>query len=172
MFEGSMYLFVFFWVPALKASQKTVSDLPYGIIFASFMASMMASSLVFNFVMAKRLLGYTQLLMGILLVSNICFFALVGQRPEQLTFWLFCVFEACVGVYWPCMGYLKGRLVEDGVRAQVYGLMRIPLNVFVVVSLLLTGDGNGHAKVFSVCATLLLASSGAVWVTSLGQNAP
>lgn len=44
-FEGSMYLFVFFWTPALKAAQSNHSssdrDLPLGLIFACFMASVM-----------------------------------------------------------------------------------------------------------------------------------
>jgi MFS transporter, MFS domain-containing protein family, molybdate-anion transporter len=171
MFEGSMYLFVFFWTPALKDAQKTPADLPYGIIFASFMASMMASSLIFNVIMGRKLLTYPQLLMGIMGVSNLVFFNLVRPKSEQLTFWLFCLFEACVGMYWPCMGYLKGKIVDDGVRAQVYGILRIPLNVFVVVSLLLTGDSNAYGKVFSVCSMLLLASSGALWASSVGQVA-
>jgi MFS transporter, MFS domain-containing protein family, molybdate-anion transporter len=171
MFEGSMYLFVFFWTPALKAAQTTKADLPYGTIFASFMAAMTASSLVFNLAMSPqhRLLSYTQLLTGVMAIANLCFYSLARQpRSEQSTFWIFCVFEACVGIYWPCAGYLKGKLVDDGVRAQVYGLLRIPLNVFVVVSLLLTSDGDSYGKVFQVCSVLLLASSGALWATSLG----
>ncbi|KAK0641093.1 hypothetical protein B0T16DRAFT_461199 [Cercophora newfieldiana] len=172
IFEGSMYLFVFFWAPALRSVQSTTKGLPYGIIFASFMAATLASSLVFGKITARQLVSYTNLLLGILGTSSLCFLLSARPRSEQSTFWVFCLFEAAVGMYFPCMGYLKGRLVDDGVRAQVYGFLRVPLNVFVVVSLLLTGDGNPFGSVFSVCSTLLLAASGALWAATVNQAAP
>lgn len=201
MFEGSMYLFVFFWTPALQAAQSqsyrgtAPPPLPFGIIFACFMAAMTAASLAFNLVMdsgepatagQRRRPRYAHLLLGILGASAAAFhrMSLAGgssasssssYSAEQGVFWIFALFEACVGLYWPCVGVLRGRLVPDGVRAQVYGLLRIPLNVFVVVALLLTrekegaaaeGDGHGSggfATVFSVCSKLLLASVVALW---------
>ncbi|KAK4453997.1 hypothetical protein QBC34DRAFT_175242 [Podospora aff. communis PSN243] len=172
IFEGSMYLFVFFWAPALRSVQSTEKGLPYGIIFASFMAATLASSLVFAKITARQTVSYTNLLLGILGTSSLCFLLSARPRSEQSTFWVFCVFEAAVGMYFPCMGYLKGRLVDDGVRAQVYGMLRVPLNVFVVVSLLLTGDGNPFGSVFTVCSTLLLAASGALWTATVNQAAP
>ncbi len=39
------------------------------------------------------------------------------------------------------MAHLKEKIIDDGVRAKIYGIMRIPLNVFVVVGLMLTQDG-------------------------------
>jgi len=181
MFEGSMYLFVFFWGPALRAARAAAApasaaagDLPYGIIFAAFMAAVLAASLAFGLVTARRLARHTSLLLGLLAASELVFYALGASAPgslsEQATFWLFCLFEACVGLYWPSMGVLKGRLVDDGVRAQVYGFMRIPLNVFVVAALLLTGDGEAFAPVFANCSKLLLAACGAVLAMMLNQD--
>ncbi|KAI1204988.1 DUF791-domain-containing protein [Annulohypoxylon truncatum] len=172
MFEGSMYLFVVFWTPTIKAVQKSTGELPYGTIFSSFMASSMASALIFNIVMQKRPFKYSRLLIGILLAANFCFVKLAGPKTEDAAFWLFCLFEACVGMYWPCTGYLKGRLVEDDVRAKVYGILRIPLNIFVVVSLAIAGDSKSFIKVFSACSMLLTASFGAVWAVSLKENMP
>lgn len=179
MFEGSMYLFVFMWGPALQsahayesaaASSGGGAGLPYGIIFASFMASVLAASLLFNIAMDRKLVKYTYLLGGILAVADLAFYLLEQPRPEQLTFWLFCLFEACVGMYWPCMGYLKGQLIDDGVRAQLYGVLRVPLNVFVVVSLYFTGDGDSYAKVFAVCSRLLLLSIGALYAMVMNED--
>jgi MFS transporter, MFS domain-containing protein family, molybdate-anion transporter len=181
MFEGSMYLFVFMWGPALQSAHayETVSSsssssaaagLPYGIIFASFMASVLAASLLFNIAMDNKLLKYTYLLAGILGAADLVFYLLEQPRSEQLTFWLFCLFEACVGMYWPCMGYLKGQLVDDGVRAQLYGILRVPLNVFVVVSLYFTGDGDSYAKVFAVCSRLLLVSIGGLYAMVMNED--
>lgn len=177
MFEGSMYLFVFMWGPALQsahtyesAASATAGGLPYGIIFASFMASVLAASLLFNIAMDNKLLKYTYLLGGILAAADLVFYLLEQPRSEQLTFWLFCLFEACVGMYWPCMGYLKGQLIDDGVRAQLYGILRVPLNVFVVVSLYFTGDGDSYAKVFAVCSRLLLLAIGALYAMVMNED--
>jgi hypothetical protein len=64
-------------------------------------------------------------------------------------------------MYWPSVGYLKGRFVEDGVRARVYGMLRIPLNVFVVVALGVMREGEGYRNaVFLVCSGLLVVTSG------------
>jgi hypothetical protein len=40
------------------------------------------------------------------------------------------------------MASLKGKLVDDGLRASVYGMLRIPLNVFVVLALSTTKEGE------------------------------
>lgn len=180
MFEGSMYLFVFFWGSALNSAHSyevasrpgaSAGGLPYGIIFASFMASVLAASLIFNIAMDRKLVKYTYLLIGILGVADLVFYLLEQPHSEQQTFWLFCLFEACVGMYWPCMGYLKGQLIEDGMRAQLYSILRVPLNVFVVVSLYFTGDGDAYAKVFAVCSRLLLAAIGALYSMSMNEEA-
>ncbi|KAI0021812.1 DUF791-domain-containing protein [Xylariomycetidae sp. FL0641] len=172
MFEGSMYLFVFFWAPALKTAQKGSGELPYGVIFASFMASAMGASLIFNIVMHRRIMSYSRLLVGVLLFANFSFVKLTGPKTEVATFWLFCLFEACVGLYWPCTGYLKGRLVEDNARAKVYSIMRVPLNIFVVVAMALAGDTNNFTKVFSTCSILLTTSFAAMWAAMMKENMP
>lgn len=39
------------------------------------------------------------------------------------------------------MAYQKGKVIDDSVRANVYGLIRVPLNVFVVLVLSTTREG-------------------------------
>lgn len=81
-------------------------------------------------------------------------------KSEVATLWCFCAYEMCVGVYYPCMGYQKGKVIDDGVRAQVYGVLRIPLNVFVVAALALTKEGDTHRdRVLLFCGALLLVAS-------------
>ncbi|KAH6679578.1 hypothetical protein B0J14DRAFT_614727 [Halenospora varia] len=168
-FEGSMYLFVFFWTPALKAAHSQAlpsanhsENLPYGMIFACFMASVMLGSLLFNLIISKhQLLAPSRLLTIIFATASSSLLVTIVLKSEVLTFWSFCVFELCVGMYWPSVGYLKGRFVEDGVRARVYGMLRIPLNVFVVVALSLIKEGEAYRNsVFLVCSGLLVVTSG------------
>lgn len=167
-----MYLFVFFWTPALKSAQTTTSPLPYGLIFASFMASALAASLAFNIITGWQAVRYSTLLVAIVATANLCFFFSIHPKSEQWTFWTFCLFEATVGMYWPCTGYLKGKLVDDGMRAQVYSILRIPLNLFVVVVLLYTGDGEASSSVFALCSKLLLVACGALGLSLLNGGAP
>ena len=51
-------------------------------------------------------------------------------------------------------------IVDDGVRAKIYGFLRIPLNIFVVVALTTTLEGDAHRdRVFVFCGGLLLLAS-------------
>ncbi|KAI9826614.1 MAG: hypothetical protein M1832_006210 [Thelocarpon impressellum] len=164
-FEGSMYLFVFFWTPALKATRPSAAgapDLPFGMIFASFMGAVMLGSLLFSALLTSlpaaspaRFLTATFALASAMLLLTVIY------KNERVTFWSFCVFEACVGIYFPSIGSLKGKVIDDGVRARVYGMLRIPLNIFVVVALSLTKEGAGYRDtVFMVCSGFLVLASG------------
>ncbi|KAI9673045.1 MAG: hypothetical protein M1817_003209 [Caeruleum heppii] len=174
-FEGSMYLFVFFWTPALKATRAGSSaaftssaaatgtnTLPFGIIFACFMCAVMLGSLLFTLLIGTwSLVSPSRLLSAIFALASSTFLMAVVSRDERVVFWSFCVFEACVGLYWPSAGYLKGKVVDDGVRGRVYGMLRVPLNVFVVVALTLTREGNDYRDtVFMACSGFLLVASG------------
>jgi hypothetical protein len=162
-----MYLFVFFWTPALKAGQTQngstpVVALPLGMIFACFMGSVMLGSLAFNLLVSKRqLISHSRLLTIIFATASSSLLVTVVVKDEKLTFWSFCLFEACVGMYWPSVGYLKGRFIGDGVRARVYGMLRILLNIFVVVALALIKEGAEYRNlVFMTCSGLLVFTSG------------
>lgn len=161
-----MYLFVFFWTPALKAAQLHSSsrptDLPLGMIFACFMGSVMLGSLGFNLLVSKyQIISHSRLLTIIFATASSSLLVTVMVQNEAMTFWSFCIFEACVGMYFPSVGYLKGRFVEDGVRARVYGILRIPLNAFVVIALSLTKEGPEYRNiVFMTCSGMLVAVSG------------
>jgi hypothetical protein len=72
----------------------------------------------------------------------VCFFIPGHIRDERLTLWCFCIFELCCGAYYPVMASLKGKLIDDGLRASVYGMLRVPLNVFVVLALSTTKEGE------------------------------
>ncbi|KAL8949360.1 MAG: hypothetical protein Q9222_004525 [Ikaeria aurantiellina] len=147
-FEGSMYLFIFFWSPALKSSHKLAGQsgaLPFGIIFASFMGAMMLGSMLFTIVMTSRKwMSCRELLQTVVTLASVSLLSTIFFHHEFITFWCFCVFELCVGLYFPCMAYQKGKIIDDGNRAHIYGLLRIPFNIFVVVALSLTREGMFH----------------------------
>ncbi|KAF1828693.1 DUF791-domain-containing protein [Decorospora gaudefroyi] len=169
-FEGSLFLFIFFKFPALKLSHKqagSTDELPFGLIFAILMCSMMFGSLLYKYISTSTTpLPAQKILTSILTLASLCFFIPGHYRDERLTLWSFCIFELCCGVYYPAMGSLKSKLIEDGSRASIYGILRVPLNVFVVLALSTTKEGEAHRDtVFTTCSVLLLVAAIVVYKT-------
>jgi len=122
----------------------------------------MLGSLLFNLLASThQLISHSRLLTIAFATASSSLLIPVLSTSSTLIFWSFCVFEACVGMYWPSVGYLKGHFIEDGMRARVYGMLRIPLNMFVVVALSLVGEGEGYMNlIFMICSGLLVVTSG------------
>jgi MFS transporter, MFS domain-containing protein family, molybdate-anion transporter len=123
-FEGAMYLFVFLWVPSLQSC--TLLPLPLGYIFAAFMVSMMLGSLAYSFASStaasrgnESSLSVHAKLSSLLLVVAAFALAVGSSGGEHRTFWAFCLFEACVGVYYPVQGMLRSQLIANEHRATV-----------------------------------------------------
>ncbi|KAG6329581.1 hypothetical protein ID866_9509 [Astraeus odoratus] len=167
-FEGSMYLFVFLWVPSLQEASTTFPaiPLPLGYIFSSFMVSMMLGSLFYTVVCAwapgspsdSSLTLHAKLSSLVCAASGLALAVSVSSREEATRFWAFCAFEACVGAYYPVQGMLRGTLIANEHRATLAALFRVPLNVFVVVSLL-TGVSTARHAVLSASAVMLAVSA-------------
>ena len=164
IFEGSMYLFVFIWVPTLQESSLNPSSLPLGYIFSAFMVSMMLGSMVYTFVTAhwfrpaptstlqkhtrsssvaslssqgnSTLTLHAQLSALVCAASAVTFSACVSvgkgksEQGEHLKFWAFCLFEACVGMYYPVQGMLRGSLIANEHRATVSAFHRGCVNQY------------------------------------------
>ncbi len=187
-FEGSMYLFVFLWVPSLQEASESPEILPLGYIFSSFMLSMMLGSLLYTSIVShppspsaaagsvdSLLTTHAKLSSMVSAVSALALAVSVTFQDEKIRFWAFCTFEACVGMYYPVQGTLRGFLITNEHRAtvrslykrvkveliksfQLSALFRVPLNVFVVVSLL-TGVSSARYAVLTACTLMLAFSS-------------
>ncbi|KAF9051877.1 hypothetical protein BJ165DRAFT_1340856 [Panaeolus papilionaceus] len=184
-FEGSMYLFVFLWVPSLQEATISSTVLPLGYIFSSFMVSMMLGSLLYTAIVSYSQRGPTagsdsSLTLHAKLSSIVCAFAALAlassvySEDEYVRFWAFCLFEACVGMYYPVQGTLRGTLISNEHRATLSSLFRVPLNIFVVFSLL-TGVSSARRAVLTASAVMLAFSSfmtGAVIVDAADEGRP
>ncbi|TFK73430.1 DUF791-domain-containing protein [Pluteus cervinus] len=171
-FEGSMYLFVFVWVPALQEISDSTMNLPLGYIFSSFMLCMMLGSLLYTAIVSwvssskskTKQSKDTSLVLHAKLSSLVVAFAgltlalSVKSSTERERFWAFCLFEASVGMYYPVQGMLRGLVVNEEYRATLSALFRVPLNVFVVISMLM-GASEARYTVLMVCALMLVISS-------------
>ncbi|KAI0754191.1 hypothetical protein C8Q80DRAFT_352712 [Daedaleopsis nitida] len=202
-FEGSLYIFVFLWVPLLQEAATSTGSgkLPLGFIFSSLMVSMTIGSVIYTSIVSLSRLDapndhhrtpsgstsssdsplptistheraitlHAKLSAVVCVTSALAFVTSIATSSEHTRFWAFCAFEASAGIYYPVQGMLRGRLVEDEHRATLSSLFRVPLNVFVVVSLL-TGVSSARHFVLSACAGLLLCSALVTAVVFLRGN--
>ena len=47
----------------------------------------------------------------------------------------FCIFEICVGLFWPSMMKMRAAHVPEEMRSTIMNFFRIPLNIFVCMVL-------------------------------------
>jgi len=154
-FEGSMYIFVFMWTPALKGLTQPDAvtgevSLPFGVIFSTFMVCCMIGSSLFS-ILADKVRGEV-IAVGVFAVSSVAMGVIAISADDTVSFLSMNVFECAVGMYWPIMGTMKGSIVPEDKRAAIYNLFRIPLN-FIVLSSLLT-DLTPQQSFIANCAML------------------
>jgi len=154
LFEGSMYVFVFMWTPALtkltpglessagnrllagsSSDATSTSSLPFGLIFSTFMVCCMAGSSTFSLAMEKSI-PLENLAVLIFAVASSTMAVVAISSSDTVTFVAMNIFEMTVGMYFPTMGTLKSSIVPESSRAAIYNLYRIPLNFIVLTSLL------------------------------------
>merc|ERR1719360_69514 len=71
----------------------------------------------------------------------------------------FLVFETCVGIFQPCGGVLRSKVIPDHLQGSVMNMFRIPLNSLVVIGTLLT-DYYPARFVFGVITVWMLIGAG------------
>ena len=155
LFEGSMYIFVFMWTPALTGGDHDVK-LPFGLIFSTFMVCCMVGSSAFSLFMEKQIKVET-LAIGIFGLASASLLIVAMSPSKTLSFIAMNLFEVTVGLYWPTMGTMKGSIVPESKRAAIYNLYRIPLNFIVLFSLL---TDLVPATSFTLCGFMLACATG------------
>merc|ERR1711972_478388 len=86
---------------------------------------------------------------------------LVPVFSTQLTAVLgaFLVFETCVGIFQPCGGVLRSKVIPDNLQGSVMNMFRIPLNSLVCIGTLLT-DYYPARSVFAIITCWMLVGAG------------
>lgn len=47
----------------------------------------------------------------------------------------FCVFESCVGIFWPSIMKMRSQYIPEEARSTIMNFFRVPLNIFVCIVL-------------------------------------
>lgn len=174
-YEGAMYIFVLVWPPTTSHIIRTcLGDsvpTPYGMAFSCFMAACMLGSTLFG-----KITKHFSLEMTVALVVGTAALSLGAAKFTirfSSTAWvnsssgvlqlfsLYLLFEATVGVYFPCMGILRCNYLPDSHRAIIMTLYAVPLNV-LVVSVFLLFDYLGHSGALAVATFALMIATGLI----------
>merc|ERR1711920_112950 len=158
LFEGSMYSFVFMWVPTMLSVLKG-SPLPNGLVFASMMTCISLGGVLFSPSMLLSLAPAEHLGVGCFVVGALALLVPVFSTDIVPVLGAFLVFETCVGIFQPCGGVLRSKVIPDKLQGGVMNMFRIPLNTLVVVGTLLT-DYFPARFVFGVITVWMLIGAG------------
>lgn len=149
LFEGSMYTFVFMWVPTLLG--LTDEPLPTGLVFSCFMCCITIGGLLFERA-TSRAVAVEKLAIGVFGLAALSVAIPVQSRNFMVVFVAFLGVETAVGMFFPCGGTLRSRYIPDELQGAAMNLCRLPLNILVVVGTKLT-DLVAMPTVFAVCAS-------------------
>lgn len=177
LFEGSMYVFVFMWTPALTEPHDDAkpelndedSGFLYGLIFACFMVCIMIGSSIFSILVHA---GYRleTISIGLLITAAASLALPAFFSNTTVILFGFLVFEISCGLYFPCQGTLRGKYIPEDTRATIMNFFRVPLNLLVVI-VLLKVSAFDNKTIFMFCtAWLLLALALARWFMGLTAN--
>lgn len=170
LFEGAMYTFVFLWTPALAPMNE---DIPHGFIFSTFMVACMLGSAYAGRLLSeeykpekymKNVFGIAAASMIIPVLAPYLLGAMALGNPTGLTYsgfgqlLAFCVFEACVGMFWPSFMQMRSKYVPEEHRATIINIFRIPLNLFVC-TILYNVDAFETSSLFVMCFLFLVGAT-------------
>lgn len=166
-----MFIFVYLWTPTLSVGKSSV---PLGIIFSTFMISIMLGSFLF-----KRRMSAGQspgrVLSSAVLVYMLCHLAAAltadqaGVCPfqRQVAFIGFIVLEMCLGLYFPALATLRSLILPSSHRSTIINLFRIPLNLITVAILLCIKQGLVEKKLYIFSINAVLGLIGLLSVRSI-----
>ncbi|CAG8508422.1 10510_t:CDS:10, partial [Acaulospora morrowiae] len=132
LFEASMYTFIFIWGPFLEHFS---AELPFGMIFASFMVSIMIGSLIYSHMSGTQNISLSAIANLTLFTASVSLLIPIFFQSELILFISFIVFETTCGIYFPLIGTFRAKVVPEHLRATIGNLFRVPLNLIVVTLL-------------------------------------
>lgn len=157
LYESVMYIFIFIWTPVLDPY-----ELPLGLIFSSFMLSIMIGSTVYHILTVFRH-SAAVLVNAAIIVALVSTLICVGstkplQEHPTVSYFAFLLLELACGMYFPAMGFLRGKILPESHRVGIMNWFRVPLNLIACIGLMVLHDEPtkaGTRHIFIICSALL-----------------
>jgi len=155
LFEGAMYSFVFMWVPTLLNILKG-DPLPTGLVFSSLMCCISLGGLIFASIL--RVMTVEKGAVLVFLAGALALTVPIFRHDLLSVVLSFVCFEICVGVFFPCAGTLRAKVIPDKFQGSVMNVFRVPLNILVVTGTKMT-DLYPKETCFTVVVSWLLLAA-------------
>lgn len=160
LFESAMFIFVFTWTNAIVSRIEGQQEIPFGLIFATFMFGCMTGTCVFTVLIDELKIKNENIGKGLLFGATCTFIGMVFAKSTISTMIAFFLFEVSVGVYFPMMGTMKSEIVPEKHRATIYNMYRMPFNIIMLLFLSSSGDPSSYLSLypessFAICACMV-----------------
>lgn len=110
--ETSIVIFAFYWAPWITAMLDDEDRaIPYEVIFSTMVASSMAGNYLFQVLSGSQGISLENIFQGVLLASSAFYFLGAMFQTPLFAFLVSLLVQGIVGLYWPCIGYYRGKIV-------------------------------------------------------------
>ncbi|XP_072162922.1 molybdate-anion transporter-like [Diadema setosum] len=157
LYESVMYIFIFIWTPVLDPFR-----LPLGVIFSNFMLCIMIGSAVYQILTAFRQSAAVLVNVAIVIALVSTLICVGSTKPlhehPTVSYVAFLSLELACGIYFPAMGFLRGKILPESHRAGIMNWFRVPLNLIACIGLMVLHDDPtkaGTRHIFIICSVLL-----------------
>jgi len=168
LFEAAMYVFILQWPPAIAGAVSAYfgegAMTPFGTIFSCFMTCSLLGSLTFGKLLKRKNSMTESTATGMLAAAAASMGAgayLTSGATTSLAgiMGALCLYEACVGMYFPAIGTLRSKYVPDEQKSVILSLFGIPLNTLVVLAYLFVKE-LGMSGALGVSSAALAIATG------------
>lgn len=158
LYESVIYITIFLWTPILGPWRSSL-----GIIFSTFMISILIGQAFFQIIVAKKKLSVSILLLISICIAFTANVILVisthpGHHAFDLSYAALILFQVGVGLYFPSMGFLRSHIIPDTHRWSIINWFRVPINIIACIVLMLLHEDvfqHGNRMIFVICVMLL-----------------
>ena len=153
--ESCISIFTFYWAPWITEVGEKSSSVPYEIIFATYIGASSFGNYCYQIIVPYW--GNDAVLQMLLVGSSGAYFCGAVFQTPSMVFLISIGLQACVGAYWPSIGFLRGRYVLPEQRGTCITVTRI-VNLAITVSVLMLIHHSAMMTLI-VCAALFGAAS-------------
>jgi len=130
-------LFLFLWTPVLIETTNGGNTINIGFIFLCLVTSIIVGTKLFEISILYLQIGLYNVLLIVLMIIFSALTMIYLFDSFLLRLVLFSTLNGVAGLYQPLFSFIKYRVLEDKHRALLMNIFRVPLNIYVVVSLLM-----------------------------------
>lgn len=151
--ETSITIFTFYWAPwmSILASEED-HHLPYEIIFSSFIVASMLGNYLFQLYCASPGALVESAFQAILIASSGAFFLGALYGTSTMAFLVSIFVQVCMGSYFPCIGYFRGRIIMPELRNTSLTIARSMTLLFTAI--VLSTIHHSPLLMLTTCAAL------------------